>query len=71
MPSANTSTVRTVLPADWQAALTADAERRGENEAEYIRAAIRQRLPREVRDGLSTPRGRGQPRKVVVDATPP
>ena len=50
------------LPADWVAALDAEAERLGIPRAELIRRGIRRVLPSAVRKELSQPAPVGRPK---------
>ena len=48
------------MPADWALALTREACERGVSEAEFVRLCIADKLPRDVREGLSTPKRPGR-----------
>lgn len=51
------------VPADWRDSLHAAASKRGETLAEFVRAAIVDRLSAKERKGLSDPPKMGRPPK--------
>lgn len=56
----STTRVSLMLPADWVAAIHAQAVATETTDAEVMRRGILRELPRDVRKSLSTPRPRGR-----------